>query len=441
MLFVNRRVLVECTPIDAELRKFNRHRVERWDNIDRVKTSGKENEEVGFMTRWWAEIITKDRKFWLWVIKVNSLRGMISVFAKAGIMAYGAWLVWRGDWTVGLLYPFFQWSDAITRNLWRIGHIEHRLNWNMPSVRSLMLALTMEPEVKDRPGAIALPKDRSVRVEFDAVGHAYGGRKKNGAPEKPLHVLADVRFAVEPGEKAAVIGPSGAGKTTVMRLLQRYMDPEHGSVRIDGRDLRDLQLVSWRHLIGYVAQQAQVLDGTIRYNLLYGLPEEERGSVTDEQLWSLMRDLQIDFGERLTNGLDTVVGRRGIKLSGGQAQRLMVGAAVVKRPRLMIIDEATSSLDSTTEKAVQDGLARLLPRETSALIITHRLSTVRTLCSKFIVLRSAEEAAGGPQVEAIAGSFEELYAKSPTFRRLADDQGVVVRAEGVRGPRDPAVLS
>ncbi|HSD12433.1 MAG TPA: ATP-binding cassette domain-containing protein, partial [Patescibacteria group bacterium] len=191
--------------------------------------------------------------------------------------------------------------------------------------------------------------------------------------------------------------------------------------------LRAVALASWTRLVGYIPQQAQVLDGTLRYNLLYGLPEKERGAVTDEELWDVMRKLQIDFGERLTEGLDTVVGRRGIKLSGGQAQRLMIGAAVLKRPRFMIIDEATSSLDSTTEKAVQEGLAKVLPKETSALIITHRLSTVRSLCTKFIVLRTAEAVADGtPQVEAVAGSFEELYAVSPTFRRLADDQGVHV---------------
>jgi ABC-type multidrug transport system fused ATPase/permease subunit len=211
------------------------------------------------------------------------------------------------------------------------------------------------------------------------------------------------------------------------------MDPEEGSVRVGGVDLRDIALRSWTRLVGYIPQQPQVLDGTIRYNLLYGLPPEARANVTDEELWELMRKLEIDFGERLTHGLDTVVGRRGIKLSGGQAQRLMIGAAVMQRPRFMIIDEATSSLDSTTEKSVQRGLAELLEPTTSALIITHRLSTVRRLCSKFIVLtQAAQRADSSGQVEAVAGSFEDLYALSPTFRRLADDQGVPIGSEIVR---------
>jgi ABC-type multidrug transport system fused ATPase/permease subunit len=140
-----------------------------------------------------------------------------------------------------------------------------------------------------------------------------------------------------------------------------------------------------------------------------------------------MRLLQIDFGERLDKGLETVVGRNGVKLSGGQAQRLMIGAAAMKRPLFMVIDEATSSLDSSTEKLVQHGLAQVLSGNVSALVIAHRLSTVRHLCDRFIVLRdTAALQNGDSQVEAIAASFEELYAISPTFRRLADDQGIVI---------------
>jgi ATP-binding cassette, subfamily B, bacterial len=173
-----------------------------------------------------------------------------------------------------------------------------------------------------------------------------------------------------------------------------------------------------------------VLDGTIRYNLIYGLTREEQELATDEELWSLMRLLKIDFGERLIDGLDTLVGRNGMKLSGGQAQRLMIGAAAMKKPRFMVIDEATSSLDSTTEKAVQYGLAKVLAGNVGALVVAHRLSTVRHLCNRFIVLREVSSLNGGEsQVEAIADSFEELYGTSPTFRRLADDQGVTVITE------------
>ena len=177
--------------------------------------------------------------------------------------------------------------------------------------------------------------------------------------------------------------------------------------------------------IGYIPQKPQVFDGTIRYNLMYAVGEEEARNVTDEMIWELMRDLQIDFGKRLRKGIYTQVGHNGIELSGGQAQRLIIGAAAMKKPRIMLIDEATSSLDPTTEKKVQEGLSRLLQKDVSAVVIAHRLSTVRDLCSKFIVLKSIDELQNGEsQVEAIAGSFEELYEISPTFRMLWNDQEI-----------------
>ena len=150
---------------------------------------------------------------------------------------------------------------------------------------------------------------------------------------------------------------------------------------------------------------------------------------TDEKLWEFVRTLRGDFGRRLKKGLDTAVGERGLKLSGGQAQRLMIIAAAIKKPRFMIIDEATSNLDSSTEKAVHAGLAEILKGDVSALVVAHRLSTVQDLCDTFIVLRPAEDVAKGEsQIEAIGHSFEELYRISPTFRQLARDQNLIERA-------------
>ncbi len=146
-----------------------------------------------------------------------------------------------------------------------------------------------------------------------------------------------------------MIGPSGAGKTTLMNLLLRVYDPEQGAVRINGIDLRDISLPSWWRSVAYIPQHPQIFDGTIRYNLAYALSEEQREYWNDDRMWELMRKLRIDFGERLIDGLDTVVGERGTKLSGGQAQRLIIGAAVIKQAPFIIIDEGTSNLDSSTD--------------------------------------------------------------------------------------------
>lgn len=427
-LFLNQKVVEVCGPLDDDFRALNRHRVERWERVERVKTFGKEKEETRHMDGWFNRIIREDRRFWLWYIRHISYRGLMNIAALVGILAYGSWLVWNGSWAIGVLMPLYIWTRMVVDNIWRLGHIEHRLNWNMPAVRSMKRALTTPPDIKDKPDAVGFQRDSAVRVELVGVSHTYPGRPgaKTGL-RKPRPVLHDVNFTVEPSEVVALIGRSGAGKTTIMRLLQRGMDPDCGKIRVNGYDLRGLCLGAWLNMMGYVPQQPAVLDGTIRYNLLYGLRPRERERVTDDELWALMRDLQIDFGERLTNGLETRVGRNGVKLSGGEAQRLMVGAAALKHPRFMIIDEATSSLDSTTEKAVQGGLAKVLCGGMSALIIAHRLSTVRDICTKFVVLRRTEDLTNGaPQVEAVADSFEELHAISPTFCQLAHDQGIVI---------------
>jgi len=435
-MYLNFRVNQVCTPIDKEMRALNRRRVERWERVERVKISGKENEETVEMSGLFDSVITRDRQFWLWFIKQAHIRGMVNATGLMVIMGWGAWLVWIGKWQIGLLYPLYAWSARVSENIWRIGAIEHRINWNLPSVKSMIEALRIPAAITDSPEAIVLDHTVPHKIEFAYVSHTYPADMKKTADAPPA--LTRVSFTIEPGEKVALLGASGAGKTTVMRKLLRFDDPTSGCVLIDGIDLRTIRQASWRKGIGYIPQQSQVFDGTIRYNLSYRLSTEERARITDAELWKLMQLLQIDFKDRLTHGLDTVVGKNGIKLSGGQAQRLMIGAAVIRRPWLLVVDEATSSLDSVTEHEVQAGLATVLSGSaTSALIVAHRLSTVRHLCTKFVVLKAANDVQHSEsQVEAIASSFEDLYRESPTFRRLADYQGVAVessRSEGSVG--------
>ena len=389
-MYLNFRVNVECTPIDKDFRALNRRRVERWERVERVKVSGKEDDETREMSEMFDGVIARDRGFWLWFINQAHVRGMVNAAGLVVVFAWGAWLVWIGKWEIGLLYPLYAWSSRVSDNIWRIGAIEHRINWNLPSVKSMIEALRIPPAITDAADAMVLDHTIPHKIEFVDVSHTYPVEVKKTA-EAPA-ALSRVNFTIEAGEKVALLGASGAGKTTVMRKLLRFDDPTSGSVLINGIDLRTIRQASWRKGIGYIPQQSQVFDGSIRYNLTYRLNAAERAQITDADLWKLMQLLQIDFKERLTQGLDTIVGKNGIKLSGGQAQRLMIGAAVIRRPWLLVVDEATSSLDSVTEHEVQAGLATVLAgSETSALIVAHRLSTVRHLCTKFVVLKAANE--------------------------------------------------
>lgn len=426
MLYLNRKVVEVCTPLDHEFRKINRYRFERWEKTERVKISGRDQEEVDHLDSWYDTTLDRDRSFWLWFIKQTNIRGAINTAGLLVIMAYGTHLVWTGHWNPGLLFPLFMWSMQVSQNIWRIGHIEHMLNWSMPAIKSMRSAVTLKPDIVDSPGSVELKSHEPVTVRFMNVSYHYpsevslsaaGGENGNGT------TLGNISFSIDQGDKVALIGSSGAGKTTVMRLLLRFMDPQQGSILVNGYDLRDVKYTSWMRQVGYIPQQSQVFDGTIRDNITYGLTAGERSAISDEEIWSVMKQLKIDFENRLVNGLDTMVGRNGLKLSGGQAQRLMIGAAALKKPRFMIIDEATSSLDSTTEKAVQKGLEQVLEGDVSALVVAHRLSTVRKLCNKFVVLKNASSVKEGEtQIEAVAESFELLYMISPIFRRLADDQ-------------------
>jgi ABC-type multidrug transport system fused ATPase/permease subunit len=442
LLYLNQKVLENCTPIEIGWRALKRYRVERMKNIERVKTSAKENDELAVMKDQFIALLKRELKFWLWYIKHTFWRGLIMIVGLMAAVVYGIRQVWVGHWLIGALIPLVVWSLEIVNNMWRVGHIERELNWFMPAVRHMIEALSIAPAITSKPDAFVISKGEPVEVAFEAITHTYpldsddqedddaGEREKSSSA-----VLKNVSFTIKSGERVALIGPSGAGKTTLMKLLLRFMDPDQGSVKVNGYDLRDVDHPSWMRATAYIPQHAQILDGTIRYNLKYGLSAQENDQWDDERLWKLMRKLRIDFGKRLNRGLNTLVGEQGLKLSGGQAQRVMIGAAAIQHPPFMVIDEAMSNLDSATERAVHDGFMEILGDDVGALIIAHRLSSVRDICRRFVVLRNAEEVKDGEsQIEAIANSFEELYDLSPTFRRLADAQNVAIRQNSITVP-------
>jgi ATP-binding cassette subfamily B protein len=259
--------------------------------------------------------------------------------------------------------------------------------------------LDMKPDVADKPGAAALPPIRG-EVRFDDVTFAYR------PDQRPA--LDHVSFTVQPGQLAALVGPSGAGKTTAIYLVPRFYDPVGGAIRIDGHDLRDVTQESLTRQMGMVTQETFLFHATIRENLLYARPD-----ATPEELEAAARAAYIhEFILGMPDGYDTLVGERGFKLSGGEKQRLSIARAILKDPRILILDEATSSLDSHSEAAIQAALVPLM-RGRTTLVIAHRLSTV--LAADVILVLEK-----GRLVE--SGSHRDLLAAGGLYARLYETQ-------------------
>jgi ATP-binding cassette subfamily B protein len=278
--------------------------------------------------------------------------------------------------------------------------------------------LDMPTEEYDPPGAISLPSVRGD-IRFDDVTFGYDDTRT---------VLNGVTFHVRPGEIAAFVGPSGAGKTTITQLVPRFYDPTSGSVLVDGHDLRTLTLESLRRDIGIVTQETYLFHDTIANNLRYGKP-----GVSDSELEAAARSANIhDFIASLPLGYETIVGERGHKLSGGERQRLAMARVLLKDPRILILDEATSALDSENEAAIQAALVTVMKNRTS-LVIAHRLSTIVAADVIFVV-------DAGRIVE--SGTHAELLARNGLYARLYRTQfrdpvipSVASEASAVEGPR------
>jgi ATP-binding cassette subfamily B protein len=272
-------------------------------------------------------------------------------------------------------------------------------------MEKMFTLLDETPDVADAPGAALLKATRG-EVVFENVGFAHEGRDMG---------LDGVSFTAHAGQTTAIVGPSGAGKSTVLKLLFRFYDPVSGRALIDGQDLRDVTQSSLRSALGLVPQDVVLFNDTIRYNIAYGKPE----ATQDELNQAAARAQLLDFIEALPQGWDTRVGERGLKLSGGEKQRVGIARVVLKDPAILILDEATSSLDSVTEDEVQSALEEA-SRGRTTIVVAHRLSTIAN-ADQIVVLEAGRIVERGTHAALIArdGLYADLWKRQAEEPQIA----------------------
>jgi ATP-binding cassette subfamily B protein len=367
---------------------------------------------------------------------------LVAALATALVYGLGGRLAIHGSLTIGTVVALTAFLNRLYGPLTSLSNVQVDVMTALVSFDRVFEVLDLEPAIQDSDDAVPLVVDEQhpASIEFDSVRFRYPTASEvslaslesvavlDNAPER--EILHEISFRAQPGQLVALVGPSGAGKTTISQLVTRMYDVQSGAVLIAGKDVREVTLTSLRDLVGVVTQDAHMFHDTIRANLMYARP-----NVTDAELWEVIEAAQIaELVRSLPDGLDTLVGDRGYRLSGGEKQRLAIARLLLKAPAIVVLDEATAHLDSESEVAVQRALATALTGRTS-LVIAHRLSTVRE-ADLILVVDDGRIVERGRHDELLVagGLYAELYRTQFEGQARSDVDHVPLRAPAAEDP-------
>ncbi|MEO3947753.1 ABC transporter ATP-binding protein [Gorillibacterium sp. CAU 1737] len=394
VIYFNKKMSKAIHQLFSDVGDFNARIEDSVGGIRVVKAfSNEAHEEAQFAVNNRRFRLTKLASYKL-IARNGSISYVMMRFVTVFVMIGGTWFVIQDQLTYGEFIGFLLLTNVFFRPIEKINAIVESYPQGFAGFKRYTELLDTEPDVEDTPHATVM-KPFEQEIRYQNVTFGYEGEKK---------VLDGVDFTIQRGETVAFVGPSGAGKTTMCSLLPRFYDVDGGSITIDGVDIREVTQDSLRSQIGIVQQDVFLFTGTIRENILYG-----KLGASDEEVWEAARRAHLEeFIQAQENGMETVIGERGVKLSGGQKQRLAIARMFLKNPPILILDEATSALDTETELAIQQSLKELSEGRTT-LVIAHRLATIKEANRIAVVTE---------QGITEQGKHEELIAAGGVYSRL-----------------------
>jgi len=421
-ILLNIKISGRVKKIDNMYNQHSKFRSEILKNIEVVQVNAQEKRITDECDTSYGKICQFGKQLWGKYILIMAGSGLMISFTRFAILIIGAYSVFQRIYSPGHLVIFLGWSEGIFGSMYSIGNMQRQLVKAYASVKKYFTMLDVVPEVKTIETPVR-PEKFNGRIEFKNVSFKYPSRvyledEDDFKPSKrgDLEAISDVDFVIESGQKVAFVGHSGAGKTTIIQLLLRAYDPNQGQIIIDNHDLKVLDLKYFRENIGTVEQDVTLFDETLRYNIPFGL-NGGRYDVTDNDLEKISEFSCINkFYDRLEDGFDTVIGEKGIKLSGGERQRVGIARALIKNPRILILDEATSHLDGENEESIHQAIDHASKGRTT-IIIAHRLSTVKNADKIFVMDK-------GKIVG--EGSHDELMSSCETYKNLVTKQLVTI---------------